>query len=193
MGTDSDTPRDDDSRRPLLLIDVDGVLNVQPGPRRPAGDWQTHRVQGPLVAEFLLHVNPVHGEWLIGLSELFDLTWCTTWWRVANQRIAPLVGLPTYLAAVPLPDAFSNVPPNYAAKTPWVRRHAHGRAVAWVDDDCDERDTEALIRVLGPDDRSHLAGTVACVAALALNVDPDIGLTADHVARLRAWGEAPGR
>lgn len=176
--------------RPLLLIDVDNVLNVSPGPRRPNADWQVHKAQGPCGAEYTLHLNPEHGRWLTGLAELFELTWCTTWWRVANERIAPLVGLPD-LPAVELPDVWSNVPLNFSAKTPHVRRYAQGRALAWIDDDIDDRDAEALTR-LKPDDRSHLPGTQRCASALTLNVEPDIGLTESHIERLRAWGELRG-
>jgi len=116
------------------------------------------------------------------------LTWCTTWWRVANERIAPLVGLPTDLPAVRLPAAWSNVPLDFSAKTPWVRRRANGRAAAWVDDYIDERDSAALTRAVAIDDRSHLGRTQPCVAALALNVDPDLGLTEHHIEMLRRWG-----
>ena len=184
-----DNDNDDDAeRRPLLLIDVDNVLNVAPGPRRPDADWQVHQARSYRGTEYTLHLNPEHGRWLTGLAELFELTWCTTWWRVANERIAPPIGLPTDLPAVPLPDTWSNVPLDYAAKTPHVRRYAAGRALAWIDDDIDDRDAEALTR-LKPDDRSHLAGTQRCASALTLNVDPDVGLTEGHIERLRKWGE----
>lgn len=146
-----------------------------------------HRLRDHEGVVYTLHINPVHGEWLTGLSDLYELTWCTTWWRVANDRIAPLVGLPD-LPALELPDAWPNVPRDISAKTPHVRRYAQGRALAWIDDDIDDRDAEALTR-LKPDDRSPLAGTQRCVSALTLNVDPDVGLTEGHIERLRSWGE----
>lgn len=54
----------------MLLIDVDNVLNVAPGPRRPDGDWQVHEVRSYRGAEYTLHLNPEHGRWLTGLAEL---------------------------------------------------------------------------------------------------------------------------
>lgn len=183
---------DDDLPRPLLLINVDGVLNVHPNARRPVADWQAHSVAGARGTEYTVHLNPRHGEWLNGLSDQYHLVWCTTWGEAANSRIAPLLGLPTDLPVVPLPSSWTEVPLNYAAETPHVRRWAKGRAVTWLDDAIDDRDADALTRRVDPDDQSPLAGSKPCIAAMTLNVDPDIGLTRAHIDRLRAWlpGEA---
>lgn len=189
---DTTHPRVDVSL-PLLLIDVDGVLNVEPSPARPPGDWRTHRVRGPLVAEYDLHLNPAHGQWLSSLAELFELVWCTTWGRVANERISPIVGLPDDMGSVRMPGAWSGLPREHSPKTPWVRRHAQGRAVAWVDDECDDRDAEALVRNVVPGDRTPLAGTPACKTALVLAIDPTVGLTYDQISQLRTWGQTQPR
>lgn len=126
----------------------------------------------------------------MALTDLYELTWCTTWWPVANERIAPLLGLPQDLPCVPLPTTWSEVPVAFSAKTAHVRRYASGRPIAWVDDDVDERDMQALTRAISPADTSVLAGTQPCRAALALNCDPDIGLTIEHAIRLREWAQA---
>ena len=183
---------DDDLPRSLLLIDVDGVLNVQPGPLRPAADWQIHRVRDPRGVEFPLHLNPEHGEWLTSLAAKYELTWCTPWGPVANERISPLLGLPHNMPVVPLPGTATDVSLSHAAELPFVRRYASRREVVWISNDIDDRDIEALTRRLGPDDKSPLAGTKPCNAALALNTEPGVGLTQDHIERLKAWlpGEA---
>lgn len=183
---------DDDLPRPLLLIDVDGVLNVQPSPRRPAADWQEHRVRGPRGVDFTLHLNPEHGEWLTSLAAKYELTWCTTWGPIANGQISPLLGLPTDMPVVPLSDAWTDVSLAQPAKTPIVRRYASGREVVWIDAGIDDGDAAALTRRLGPGDKSPLAGTKPCNAALALSADPDLGLTHCHIERLKKWlpGEA---
>lgn len=65
----------------------------------------------------------------------FNLAWCTTWWR-RIETIAPLVGLPSGLPAVPLPRWSGHDRPfRCAPKTPHVRRFANGRPMAWLDDD----------------------------------------------------------
>lgn len=172
--------------KPALLVDVDGVLNV---PTRGVEiGWETHEVLGPGDRRaFLLVTNSLHGEWLLELADLYELTWCTTWWTVANERVAPLLGLPP-LPAVPLPTAFSDLPLPYSPKTPHVRRWAKGRPLAWIDDDIDERDGDALT-IDWSGTRSVLRGDPPVSAALTLHVDPGVGLTSGHVDRLRGWAQ----
>jgi len=57
------------SAMPLLLIDVDGVLNphVRPGTTLGA-QYATHRIGGQVV-----RLTPSHGEWLNRLAELYEL------------------------------------------------------------------------------------------------------------------------
>ena len=180
FGHDEVMTRSDDPR-PALLVDVDGVLNVQPGPRRPQADWRGHRVLDAREVEYTVYVDPRFGEWLNGLADRFELAWCTTWGAAANERVAPLLGLPTDLPVVPLPGTWTDVPVSHSAKTPYVRAWAAGRAVAWLDGNIDERDALVLKRKDSPD------GSRPCIAALPLNVDHDIGLTEGHIETLRAW------
>lgn len=180
------TPR---AGRPWLLVDVDGVLNVSPTPEMLLSGWQPHDVLGPLdVRTYRLVVNPEHGEWLMSLSDVYRLAWATTWWRVADERIAPLIGLPPLGHAVPLPGAFSGVDLGCCPKTPHVRRWVDGASVAWIDDDIDDRDHEALTGQ-ARHKRDMVRVGQPCAAALALPVDPAVGLTWSHIERLRAWAE----
>ena len=173
--------------RPALLLDVDGMLNVPS--RGPDLDWVPADVLGPLDDRiYRLVVNPLHGEWLRSLSSLYDLVWCTTWWRVAGERIAPLLGLPRDLPAVPLSQPMEDVELPYSRKTPFVRRWANGRALAWVDDDIDGRDHAALTAA-DPAEDSGLAGTPPVSAALVLNADPGTGFTLAHVDHLVTWAQ----
>lgn len=166
--------------KPLLLIDVDGVINVQA--RGVDVAWRTHDVLGPRDDRtYGLVMNPVYGEWLRDLADVFELVWATTWGPVVGERIAPLLGLPADLPLVPLPDPLlGEVDGELSPKTEHVRRWAQGRALAWLDDDVTSRDTAWLT-----DPDANDSPPVA--AALALPVDRSIGLTRQHVERLRAW------
>lgn len=171
--------------KPALLIDVDGVLNV-PGRAGEPG-WETHLILGPGDRRtFEVVINRSHGSDLLDLAEWFELTWATTWWTVANERLGPLLGLPP-LPAVPLPSAFRRTHNLYSPKTPHVRRWAKGRPLAWVDDDIGDDDATALTRDWSAHRLEVMRSDPPVSAVLALAVDPNVGLTRDHLARLRRW------
>ena len=140
--------------RPLLYLDVDGVLN--PVCPRPAAEFTTHRIHGSAVL-----VSARHGLWLRELSAVYQLVWASTWEAQANLCIAPLLGLPV------LPY----VPVGRHPSGDWtsIVRHAAGRPFAWVDDLIPE-----AVRL----------SSAARVDRLLLPVDPGQGLRRLHVDRL---------
>ncbi|MEV7431843.1 hypothetical protein AB0N29_19685 [Nocardioides sp. NPDC092400] len=166
------------------------MLNVQA--RAHEQEWQVHQVLGPGDRRtYELVLNPQHGQWLLDLAGLYDLTWATTWWTVANERIAPLLGLPP-LPAVPLPAAFGNRPDHYSAKTPHVRRWARGRALAWIDDDIDERDAIALTKDWTGHRLEVMRADPPLAAVLTIGIDPTQGLQPGHISQLRLWSPNSG-
>ncbi|WP_236655523.1 HAD domain-containing protein [Streptacidiphilus carbonis] len=140
--------------KPLLYLDVDGVLN--PVCPRPEGDFTIYRIQGSTVL-----ISARHGTWLRELAEVYQLVWASTWEAYANLCIAPLLHLPE------LPF----VPVGRRAGGDWlpIVRHAAGRPFAWVDDLI----PEAVLR----DSRAR-------ADRLLLPVDPGQGLRRSHVDRL---------
>jgi hypothetical protein len=155
--------------RPLLFLDVDGVLNpVLPSPDFAVHDILTHTV--------LLSTR--HGAWLRELADIYDLVWATTWEHGANLHIAPRLGLP------PLPVVeFSGYRPRpgdpplreeerYSARK-WapILRYAARRPFAWLDDMIPRR----LVR------RARFRSD-----RLLLPVNPAHGLPRAHVNRLLA-------
>src|SRR5258707_10132331 len=75
--------------RPLLLIDVDGVISLfgfDPA-RRPEGRFEV--VDG--IAHFL---SATAGEHLRRLCEEFEPAWCTGWEEKANEYLPHALGLP---------------------------------------------------------------------------------------------------
>ncbi|TDD83396.1 HAD domain-containing protein [Actinomadura rubrisoli] len=131
-----DVPRPGTRRgcRPVLYIDVDGVLN--PDAPRDAARFGEHTA-----GRFTVRINPEHGDWLRELADRFDLVWATTWEAHANRYIGPLLGLPE-LPHVEFSayDARPGDPRTPLLQIPRMRkwapilRHADGRPFAWVDD-----------------------------------------------------------
>jgi hypothetical protein len=152
--------------RPLLLIDVDGVLNplaVQPPGHVPPG-FAAHDLEGLRV---LLAAQ--HGSWLSELAVDFDLVWATSWEHDADRLIAERVGLPRGLPVI----TFDSPPEDWTSKLPDVIRFVADRPVAWIDDD------------LGPEVYSWADSRT--VSTLLIQPDHRVGLTSAHVDRLRGF------
>jgi hypothetical protein len=126
------------SQRPALLIDVDGPLN-------PYAQSNRQMRKGKQFAQYKLEGYTVwltrwHGEELNKLAETYELVWCTTWEHLANELIAPRVGL-RQLPVIEWPPGAINAPANGRCwKTEHVVEWAQGRPFAWIDDDIEEAD-----------------------------------------------------
>ena len=155
--------------RPLLLLDVDGVLN--PFPECPTG-FEEH--------DFFpeddepVRLARVHAEWLRELAATFDVAWATGWGDDANRLLGPFFGLPD-CAVAPMPP----IPFGPAEKVPAVAAFAGERPAAWVDDS------------IGPE--AHEWASSRGSPTLLVPVDPAGGLLRRHVDELLAWaGEVGG-
>ena len=150
---------------PLLLVDVDGVISLFGFDRAapPPGN--------PAVVEGIPHwLSSDAGRHLADLREHFECVWCTGWEDRANDHLPHLLGL-----AGPFPY-LRLAPPGSPRhwKLDAIDAHAGAdRPVAWIDDDLDERCEAWAAERPGP--------------TLLVRTDPAVGLTGDHVERLRAW------
>jgi hypothetical protein len=159
MSEDEAVPGPAAGARPLLLLDVDGVLLVV----RTAWDAA---LDDALDLEPTLH--PEAGAWLAELAGSFELAWATTFADMANRVIAPALGIP------PLPAiAFDMDRRAPTAKLPSVIAWVGDRPCAWIDDD------------LGHDADTWAAGRT--IPTLLVHVDMTVGMTRRDVDRLLAW------
>lgn len=181
----SDTPPADG--RPLLLLDIDGPLNpyeAESGPglagyrvRRLVGDpprW-TDRDEGGRV-----WLNPAHGPMLRAIADagLAELVWATSWLDLANELVAPALGLPSLpVIALPEPDEF---PRDRIWKRDAVEGYAAGRALAWFDDDFET-----------PGDFAWAARRAqGGLPTLLVAISPRTGIVQADVDRVAAWAAA---
>jgi len=150
--------------KPLLLVDVDGVISLfgfDPA-EPPAGRFEM--VDG--IAHFL---SATAGEHLRALAEHFELVWCSGWEEKANEYLPRALGLPGPLAHLTLDRAANGhwkLAPIDAFAGPL-------RAVAWIDDDHDERAIAWAAARPGP--------------TLLVRTDRSVGITDTHVRELVAW------
>jgi hypothetical protein len=149
--------------KPLLLLDVDGVLNPFPG--CPDG-----YVEYDLFPEDEepVRLARVHGEWLSELAEVFDAVWASGWGAEANRVLCPFFGLPE------LPVIrFTAIPFEPREKVPPVASFAADRPAAWVDDN------------VTPEARAWAAARRP--PTLLVEVESAVGLTRPAVDELLAW------
>lgn len=192
------------TQQPLLLLDVDGPLNPYAAPKRRPEGYDTHRLRpswwvakqehlaavqarqatrarhakppAARVKPLRVWLNPSHGGELLALP--YELVWATGWMGEANTHIGPHIGLPE-LPYIRWSDLFGEDPDGLHWKTRDVVAWAAGRPFVWVDDELGPQDAEWIA--------AHHPGP-----ALALHVNPRIGLLADDFARLREWAAGRG-
>jgi hypothetical protein len=157
--------------RPILLIDVDGVISLfgfdHAAP--PAGRYQL--VDG--IAHFL---SGSAGEYLRRLAPAFELAWCTGWEEKANDYLPLALGLDGPLPHVVFDPAERPVHAHW--KLGAIDLHVEpGRPLAWVDDAHDERCRQWAAARPG--------------ATLLVTTDPAVGLTGGDVERLLSWATRP--
>ncbi|HUK94034.1 MAG TPA: HAD domain-containing protein [Gaiellaceae bacterium] len=151
--------------RPLLLLDVDGVLN--PYPDCPPGFVEHAFFPGD---EEPVRLAAIHGEWLHELARRFTMVWATGWGQEANRLLCPHFDLP----ALPL-IAFPAGRFEPSDKVPAISSFVGDLPVAWVDDIVTPEAKQWA------ETRDH--------PTLLVEVDPSTGLTRPAVDELVAWAE----
>ena len=153
--------------RPILLIDVDGVISLfgfdHAAP--PAGRYQL--VDG--IAHFL---SGSAGDYLRRLRTAYELVWCTGWEEKANDYLPLALGLDGPLPHVVFDPAERPVQAHW--KLGAIDLHVEpARPLAWVDDAHDNACRSWAAARIGP--------------TLLVTTDPAVGITELEVDRLLAW------
>ena len=159
--------------KPLLFVDVDGVLSLfssphEPPPLRP--DTHFHYEQG--IGHLIALDNCRR---LVELQDLYELVWATGWEEKANGDLYRLAGLPAPLPVV----RFDRGKGKYDHQAHWklgaIEEHAGSRPMAWIDDAHDDACREWAAARPAP--------------TLLVEVDPRNGL--DEIARDQLAGWPP--
>lgn len=165
------------SARPLLVLNVDGVLNPS-GPRsRPEPPWVTFTDDW---RDEPVALNPYHGERLLALSQTTacELAWGTAWEKRANEKVAPRLGLPS-LPIIPVSMEPPGLDYGVLWKTGHIAAYAAGRPLVWLDDHPCDLDSAFLAAHGVPD---HLI----------IVIDPEAGLQDRHLDHVERWLAARG-
>lgn len=188
--------------RPLLLLDVDGVLNVFGATGEEDAQYREDEVErhtviidpdvalGPFVnpaavgVPFGIVLVKEHRSWLSELAEHFDLAWATTWEHEANRLISPLLGLDR----LPVVE-HSSVKPRFSWdaatwKLASIEKFVGGRPWAWVDDSAYSYDNS----LFDEDDQDD--GLDTEVPHLVIAPWHREGLAREHVDRLIKWAKS---
>lgn len=111
--------------RPILLVDVDGVLNPWEAESTPDGFAEYGFFPGERVL-----LSPGHGRLLTELAADYELVWATAWEHNANRLICPVLQLPE-LPVIEFPRSGRDI---FFRKLPSVIDAVGDRPCAWIDD-----------------------------------------------------------
>ena len=159
-----------ESGKPLLLVDVDGVISLfgfSPD-AQPEGEW--------LHFDGILHLCSARAaQYLPGLQDQFELVWCTGWEEKANEYLPQWLGLPAELPYL----QFERNPGKGRAH--WKLQAIDDfagpqRPLAWIDDALDEACRHWADQRVGP--------------TLLVQTEAHVGLDETHAGELRAWAAA---
>jgi hypothetical protein len=152
--------------RPILAVDVDGVISLFGFDDRPEGPGTRFQ----LVDGVPHCISLVAGDRLLRLAERFELVWASGWEDKANFYLPELLGLPE-LPHVSFDGAARGGGAHW--KVGPLEDFGRGRALAWVDDNFDQSCFEWA--------------QARAEATLLVPTEPHLGLEEVHVDTLNAW------
>lgn len=152
--------------KPLLLVDIDGVISLfgfDPA-RPPSGRF--------VAVEGIVHfLSETAGDHLRRLAGAFELAWCSGWEERAGEHLPAVLG-----PVARLPHVSFDCRPEVSAHWKLEAIDAYAgprRPVAWIDDAHDERTEAWAAQRPGP--------------TLLVRTEAAIGLTEGHVRELLEW------
>ncbi|HEX2466694.1 MAG TPA: hypothetical protein VHJ54_00675 [Solirubrobacterales bacterium] len=157
---------EDSASRPLLAVDVDGVISLF-GFEGPLGEipGRFHLLDG------IAHcISDAAGPQLHRLAEVYDLIWATGWEERANDHLPGILGLPE------LPYLTFDGRARFGTahwKLDAIGEYAGDLPLAWIDDSFD--------------DSCHNWAAVRGAPTLLVPTESHIGLTEANTDALLAW------
>jgi HAD domain in Swiss Army Knife RNA repair proteins len=161
---------DVDDQRPILALDVDGVISLFGFERPPAeSPGRFHLIDG------MAHCIPDGiGERLSRIANHYEIIWATGWEDRANDRLPEILGLPGELPFLTFDGRASFGSAHW--KIAAIDAYAGERPLAWVDDCIDETCQAWAVERSAP--------------TLLVPTESDRGLTDAHVDALLRWVRA---
>jgi hypothetical protein len=160
-----------DSHKPLLLVDIDGVISLFGGDLgAQAGSF--HSIEG--IVHFLSATAAAH---LLRLIEHFEPVWCSGWEEKADEHLPHLLGLPAGIPFLRFDRSVGRA--NAHWKLAAIDAYAGERPLAWIDD----------AHNAACQQWAHVRGA----RTLLVQTDPATGLTAREVEELLGWARELGQ
>ena len=165
--------------RPLLLVDIDGVISLFRTPPADGGftpvEGSFHSIEG--IPHFLSSTAAGH---LLDLAGLYDLVWCSGWEERADEHLPHLLGLPARLPHLSFDRDVGGRTRHSRAhwKLEAIDTYAGTRPLAWIDD--------------AHDDACRAWAQERPSPTLLVATEPAVGLTAPEAQALADWALALG-
>jgi HAD domain in Swiss Army Knife RNA repair proteins len=158
----------DSDRRPILFIDIDGVISLYGFPPESEPPGRFHSVDG------ILHcIGSDCGPRLERLAVRYELVWASGWEEKANEYLPRLLQMPDELPVLTFDGRAVFGTAHWKLEA--IAEYAGDRPAAWIDDSLDERcerwaqDREA--------------------PTLLVQTESAVGMTDSHVERLLRWAD----
>ena len=159
---------DESHNRPILFVDVDGVVSLFGWERdaTPAGSF--HMVDG------IVHlIGEQSARLLARLRERFELVWATGWEEKANEYLVHLLEMESELPTLTFDGRARFGTAHWKLEA--LEEYAVGRPAAWIDDNIDA------------ECRAWAEGRSA--PTLLVQTETHVGITEEHVEILLAWAD----
>jgi len=157
------------STRPLLMVDIDGVISLFGAFSLDAPDGREgslHAIEG--IPHFLSSAAAAH---LLELAPLFDLVWASGWEEKAGEHLPRLLGLPRDIPHLSFERGVGRS--NAHWKLDAIDAFAGARPLAWIDDALNDACREWAITRAAP--------------TLLVQTEPERGLTVRETEVLARW------
>ena len=168
-------------RKPIILLDIDGVVNAFRYRKVPDADQPKYKRKH--VNGYTVTYRPEWIKWVDDMTALSDMTWASMWVSDALDHFAPRtkigLGIERYIDFHAHYEEASEQRTGRGVgdyKHPGILVTVGDRPFIWIDDDISPRQWEWA-----------LARTASGIPTLLIQPDPAVGLEWDHVARVHKF------